>query len=86
MIAISPHHEAVQRQIEKQKDPDKLRLLKRRKTVVEPVFGHIKEPLAFRRWTLRCLEDIKTQWALVCLAANLAKLHRHWASGKLQLA
>lgn len=86
MVAIGPHREAVQRQIEKQKDPAKRTLLNKRKTIVEPVFGHIKEPMGFRRWSLRYLEGIKTQWALVCLVTNLRKLHIHWVAGRIELA
>jgi transposase len=86
MIAISSRREAVQRQIEKQEDPAKRALMEKRKTIVEPVFGHIKEAMMFRRWLLRYLDGVKTQWSLVCLAANLRKLYRHWAAGTLKLA
>jgi hypothetical protein len=45
-----------------------------RKSVVEPVFGQIKECLGFRRFLLRGIENVKSEWSLVCSAHNLRKL------------
>ena len=84
VVEIGPHHGAVKRQIEKQQDADNQAMLDKRKWIVEPIFGHVKEGRGFRRWTLRFLDGAKTQWALVCLTANLRKLHRHWTAGELQ--
>ena len=50
----------------------------RRKAVVEPVFGQIKEARGFRRFLLRGLEKAQAEWALVCTGHNLLKLWR-WA-------
>ena len=58
-------------------------LLKQRGATVEPVFGWGKEVLGFRRWTVRGLEKVKTQWLLLCTAMNLLRLYKHWATGKL---
>jgi transposase len=41
---------------------------------VETVFGHIKHNLGFRRFHLRGLEKVKTEWGLVCIAHNMRKL------------
>ncbi len=43
---------------------------KRRKYTVEPVFGIIKNVLGFTRFSLRGLENVKTEWLLVTLAYN----------------
>jgi len=48
----------------------------RRKAVVEPVFGQIKEARGFRRFLLRGLVKVQGEWALVCLTHNILKLHR----------
>ena len=48
----------------------------RRKTVVEPVFGQIKEARGFRRFLLRGLEKVQGEWAMVCLTHNILKLHQ----------
>jgi transposase len=48
----------------------------RRKAIVEPVFGQIKEVRRFRRFSLRGLIKVQGEWALMCLTHNLLKLHR----------
>jgi IS5 family transposase len=47
-----------------------------RKTIVEPVFGQIKEARGFRRFSLRGLVKVQAEWALVCLPHNILKLYR----------
>jgi hypothetical protein len=49
---------------------------KRRKAIVEPVFGQIKEQRGFRRFSLRGKENVRREWRLVCAASNLLKLFR----------
>jgi transposase len=49
----------------------------RRKAIVEPVFGQIKEARGFRRFLLRGLEQIRGEWRLVCLTHNLSKIWRY---------
>jgi hypothetical protein len=46
----------------------------RRKAIVEPVNGHIKEIGGFRRFSLRGYEKVRREWALVCTGHNLKKL------------
>ena len=41
---------------------------------VETVFGRIKQDWGFRRFLLRGLEKVKTEWGLLCIAHNLAKM------------
>ena len=50
---------------------------KKRKQIVEPVFGQIKEARGFRRFLLRGLEKATAEWHLICLTHNLLKLHRN---------
>jgi hypothetical protein len=52
-------------------------LYARRKTIVEPVFGQIKEGRGFRRFLLRGLAKIRGEWRLVCLTHNLLKIWRY---------
>jgi transposase len=49
----------------------------KRQATVEPVFGQIKERRRFRRFSLRGLEKVRSEWLLICLTHNLLKLHRH---------
>ena len=48
----------------------------RRKAVVEPVFGQIKQARGFRQFLLRGLKKVQGEWAIVCLTHNILKLHR----------
>ena len=52
----------------------------RRKVIVEPVFGQIKEARGFRRFLLRGLAKIRGEWRLVCLTHNLLKIWRYGRS------
>ena len=47
-----------------------------RKAIVEPVFGQIKQARGFRQFLLRGVEKAGGEWALVCTAHNVLKLHR----------
>jgi transposase len=47
-----------------------------RKTIVEPVFGQIKQARGFRQFLLRGIEKVRGEWSLVCLTHNILKLHR----------
>ena len=47
-----------------------------RKQVVEPVFGQIKHARGFRQFLLRGLHNVRGEWAMLCTAHNLNKLHK----------
>jgi hypothetical protein len=52
----------------------------RRKAVVEPCFGQIKEK-GFRRLLLRGIEKARGEWALITTGHNLLKFYRvAWAA------
>lgn len=51
-------------------------LYARRKAIVEPVFGQIKEGRGFRRFSFRGFDPVEAEWQLVCLTHNLLKLFR----------
>ncbi len=48
----------------------------RKQRCIEPesTFGDVKHNMGFRRFHLRGLEKVETEWALVCLAHNMRKL------------
>jgi transposase len=48
----------------------------RRKAIVEPVFGQIKEAQGLRRFLLRGLDMVRCEWSLACTGHNLLKLFR----------
>jgi hypothetical protein len=45
-----------------------------RKTIVEPVFGQIKEIRGFRRFSFRGVAKVGAEWVVICLTHNLLKL------------
>ena len=53
---------------------------KRRKAIVEPVFGQIKEARGLRRFSLRGLSNVTAEWELICLTHNVLKLFRGGAT------
>jgi len=61
----------------KVRTPQGKALYARRKVIVEPVFGQIKEARGFRRFLLRGLEKLRGEWRLVCLTHNLLKCWRY---------
>jgi hypothetical protein len=68
---------ATERMAAKVQTPEGRALYARRKVIVEPVFGQIKEARGFRRFLLRGLDHIRGEWRLVCLTHNLLKLWRY---------
>lgn len=53
----------------------------RRKEIVEPVFGQIKQARGFRQFLLRGLSKVKGEWSLMCTTHNILKL---WKSGRFR--
>jgi transposase len=52
-----------------------------RKSIVEPVFGQIKQARGFRQFLLRGLEKVRGEWALICMTHNILKFHKIICSG-----
>lgn len=52
----------------------------RRKAIVEPVFGQIKQARGFRQFLLRGCTKVRGEWALVCTTHNILKLYRSLAT------
>jgi transposase len=50
------------------------RLYARRKAIVEPVIGQIKQARGFRQFLRRGTQNVSQEWALVCTAHNILKL------------
>jgi transposase len=60
----------------KLRQPDARQRYARRKTIVEPVFGQLKEARGFTTLSLRGLSRAAGEYLLACLAHNLGKLLR----------
>jgi transposase len=77
-IEVWPHTPAVQAMRQRLQEPKLARQYGQRSEIIERVFGQIKQHDGFRRWTVRGLEKVRTQWALICTTLNLRVLYRRW--------
>ena len=53
---------------------DNAMLYRKRSVSIEPVFGNIKANLGFRKFALRGLAGVRSEWRLICTVHNLLKL------------
>ena len=58
----------------------------KRKTIVEPVFGQTKEARGLRRFLLRGLEKVNSEWTIWGMTHNLNKLWRYLKQRRCQEA
>lgn len=73
-LAVHQNYEVLRMHREKLKEYDASRALYKRKQIIEPRFGWIKQRLGFRRFSVRGLQKAKTQWAVVCTTWNLRRM------------
>jgi transposase len=66
--------QARQEMVERLKTAQGKALYALREKTIEPVIGIIKSVLGFRRFSVRGLKHVRTEWLLVCLAYNLRKM------------
>jgi transposase len=76
LTAQSPRTEAAEQMRVKLAWPSARAIYARRKHIVEPVFGQIKEARGFRRFAFRGHAKVAAEWTLICLTHNLLKLFR----------
>lgn len=60
---------------QKLRTPAGQRRYRERKTIVEPVFGILKEQRGMRKFQLRSLEKVNTEWMWAALAYNVSRLY-----------
>jgi len=68
---------AIQRMREKLSSGVMRELYAMRRTIVEPVFGQIKQARGLRRFAFRGLQKVRAEWKLICLTHNLLKMFRY---------
>ena len=54
--------------------PRGMEMRSQRPIEVEAVYGRLKQNWGFRRFLLRGLENVKTEWGILCMAHNIAKV------------
>ena len=57
-------------------------IYKQRKTIVEPVYGHIKNG-SFRRFSVRGKNKVAGEFSLVCAAHNFKKMVKALMTGSM---
>jgi hypothetical protein len=72
MQPSDPHLLAMRQKL---RTPEGQRRYRQRKSIVEPVFGTLKEQRAMRKFQLRGLEKVNTEWIWAALAYNLGRLY-----------
>jgi transposase len=72
---------AIERMQEKMQTAMGQRAMAIRRQTVEPTIGILKEHMSFRRFHLHGLAKTRGEFALLCVAFNLKKLHR-WLGGR----
>jgi transposase len=60
----------------KMRSPEGTSLYRRRRAIVEPVFGTLKEQRNLRGFRMRSLEKVATEFTLATLAYNLTRMHQ----------
>jgi transposase len=61
---------------EKMRSPEGRRIYHRRRAIVEPVFGTLKEQRNLRAFRMRSLDKVAIEFTLASIAYNLTRLHR----------
>lgn len=69
-------HPGLQQLRERLRDPAVRACYARRKALVEPVFGVLKQQRNLRQFRCRGLEAVRTEWSLATTAFNLTRLFR----------
>ena len=85
-LTIGPHDAVLRRHRPWMSTREAQNIAKRRKQLIEPVFGIIKEQQGARRFLLRGLVNVAAEWAVLATAFNLRTLCRIWRSGALGLS
>jgi transposase len=73
-----PHpHPLLHRMRQKMRTPQGRQMYARRKGMVEPIFGVLKEQRGMRAFRMRGLTKVGTEFTLASTAHNITRMHRH---------
>jgi transposase len=73
---IPGDHSAKQRMARKLRTKKGRATYAKRKGMIEPIFGQLKQVLGFRQFSLRGMAQMRGEWRLLCAVHNLLKLWR----------
>jgi transposase len=74
---IAKNQSAKQRMARKLRTKKGREVYAKRKGIIEPIFGQLKQVLGFRQFSMRGLAAMRGEWRLMCTVHNLLKLWRH---------
>ena len=82
-VAVGRYELALRAHRQWMETPEAQQAGQRRKSLIEPVFGMIKEQQRAHRMLLRGRHKVDAEWRLLAIAFNLNTLARVWAAGQL---
>ena len=59
---------------ERMESPEGKAIYGRRKTMIEPLMGHIKKNLRFGQFNLRGRHGAEIEWLMLCIGVNIRKI------------
>ena len=59
---------------ERMESPEGKKIYGKRKTIIEPRFGHIKKNLRFEQFNLRGRYGVEIEWLMLCIGINIRKI------------
>jgi len=77
-IEVWSHHAVVQAMRQRLEQPSPRQQWQQRSQIIERPFAQLKQHDGFRRWTVWGLENVRTQWAMLCTTLNLRVLYKKW--------
>jgi len=80
---IPQNMSAKQRMARKLRTKKSREVYAKRKGIIEPIFGQLKQVLGFRQFSMRGLAAMRGEWRLMCTVHNLLKL---WRSAQVAMA
>jgi transposase len=86
VVQLNPYYEAINEQREKNKDTECIEKIKKRRHIVEPIFGIIKHVHNFRKFTSKGIENAKAQWTMLNLSVNMRKIYLKWREKTIKFA
>ncbi len=82
-VTSTPHDHRLRAMQSKMKESSAKAIYSRRKVIVEPVFGQIKNS-GFRRFNLRGTKKVQGEFSLACVAHNSKKIVMAFKTGKVR--
>ncbi len=79
-IEIGPYESVLRKHREWMQSKEAKDIFRRRKTIVEPIFGILKEQQGGRRFLLRGLDKVRAEGSLLAATFNLRILYKVWTS------